>query len=100
MRNKNNSQLEKNQTKTKLDPFFFDNELDDKDLELLRLDHQKLSYLCLNLDPFNCDELSFELENLLIEFNLSDDLKNPFEFTNSVLKKLNHLEEQLKKKLN
>lgn len=100
MGNKNNSHYEENQTLTQIDPFFFNNEEDNKDLEDLRLNHQKLSYLCLNLDPFNCDKLSIELENLLVEFELTEQLKNPFEFTNSVLKRLNQLEEQLKKKLN
>ncbi len=78
----------------------FNNEL--KSLNNVDLDRllKKLNFICLELDPYNCNELSVEEQNILEEFQLDIYLNNPFELTRYLLQMLNHVEIEMKKRLN
>ena len=78
----------------------FKNELES--LNHLDLDRllKKLNFICLQLDPYNCSTLSIEEKNILEEFQLEVYLDNPFELTRYLLQMLNHVEIEIKKRLN
>ncbi len=74
---------------------FFKSELKNMSLHQLKNTHKELNYLCLELDPYNLDFISIELENILNKFQLTSTLSNPFTFTNIILQMLNQVEEEL-----
>lgn len=62
----------------------------------LEMTYKKLSYLANHLDPYQGETHDQTLLNLLQEFDLQDDLANPFTFTNKLLKLLDEVETKLK----
>ncbi len=62
----------------------------------LEMTYKKLSYLANHLDPYQGETHDQTLLNLLQEFDLQDDLSNPFTFTNKLLKLLDEVETKLK----
>lgn len=79
---------------------YFKLETESKSLEQLKLTHKKLSYLCLNFDPFSSEMNTQEVENLINEFNLKELVKDPYKLTNYLLQNLTDLEEAINKKIN
>ncbi len=79
---------------------YFKLETENKSLEQLKLTHKKLSYLCLNFDPFTAEANTQEVENLINEFDLKEFINDPYKLTNYLLQKLTDLEEAINKKLN
>ena len=72
---------------------------------LLKLDKQeldlvikKLSFLCLNYDPYDSD-IEDEVENIINEYQLEEYTSNPFEFTNIVLQILDKTENIIKSRV-
>lgn len=62
--------------------------------------YQKYQDLCLNFDPYSYGEkpeMDLETKQLILELELEKYLENPFEFTNIVLKRLDELENRIKK---
>lgn len=78
---------------------FFNNENEINLTEKLQNDLKKLNFLCHNYDPFSGAELSTELENIINEYNLSDYLLDPFQFTNRLLQIMDIAENQIKEQM-
>lgn len=76
----------------------FKDEIPALSVEQLQMELKKLQFLGFNIDPFNCMDLSTEEENLVREFKLEDDLRNPFSFTNKLLQMIDSVETHLNKK--
>jgi len=74
----------------------FKNEIENFGPESLQLVIKKLNYLCLEFDPYQMDETSQTVSNILEEFSLSEYVSNPFDFTNVVLQLLDITEEKIK----
>ena len=74
----------------------FKDELQKRSRQELDLCLKKLNFLCLEFDPYQCDHLKIEEENILKEFDLIETIKNPFEFTKIILQMLDNLETELK----
>lgn len=55
----------------------------------------QLNFLCLNYDPYQPENMTSELKEIINKFNLESTLSNPFDFTNSVLQYLDSIETQL-----
>lgn len=77
----------------------FKNELKESSNSHLQLTQKSLNYLCTELDPYDCSNLSQEQESVLKKFHLKDHLSDPFKFTNIVLKMLHLVEEETNKRL-
>ena len=83
------------------DTFFtFETKLKNNSVEKLQQKHLKLSFLCEHFNPYDTQELSVEVENILNEFELMKFIHNPFDFTNIVLRMLDQLDNQIKSKKN
>jgi len=76
----------------------FTNELSKASQTKLNLCLKKLNYLCLEFDPYQCEHLRVEEENIIKEFELMDTIHNPFEFTKTILQMLDNEETELKKR--
>jgi len=76
----------------------FTNELSKASQTKLNLCLKKLNYLCLEFDPYQCEHLRVEEENIIKEFELMDTIHNPFEFTKTILQMLDNVETELKKR--
>lgn len=61
--------------------------------ELIKM-QEELQALCMQFDPFS-EDVNKETKDLLEKLNLSEDSKNPFQFTNKVLKLLDDLEAEI-----
>lgn len=62
--------------------------------------YQKYQDLCLNFDPYSFksqQEMDLATKQFILELELEKYLQNPFEFTNVVLKRLDELENKIKK---
>lgn len=77
----------------------FKNELKKASRNQLELTLKKLNFLCLEFDPYQAEYLKVEEENILKEFDLMDTVKNPFEFTNTILQMLDNIETELNTRL-
>lgn len=77
----------------------FKNEVLSCSVDDLKKLQMKLNYLCMEIDPYNCLDLSVEEENILNDFSLKFFLENPFDFTNIILKMLDLIETEIKKRL-
>ena len=78
----------------------FTKEMSHKTFEEVLLIHKKLNFLCLEFDPYIQDEISSEVDSLLEDFKLKDYTSDPFGYTNRVLRMLDIVENQTKKRLN
>lgn len=76
----------------------FKNEIEESNQKKLKLVAMKLNYLCLSFDPYKTDDISIEETNILNEFNLNEFLSNPFDFTNHVLRLLDIVETEIKRR--
>ena len=74
-------------------------EIQDKSQIELRTVFNELNFLCLELDPYNSDDLSTEEKILLDKYNLEQYLGNTFEYTNVVLQLLDFLQNKIKGRL-
>lgn len=77
----------------------FNNEMCSKSRDGLEIALKKINYLCDNIDPYNCLDLSIEEENIINNYELKEFLSNPFDFTNIILQMIDIVEAQLKTKL-
>lgn len=76
----------------------FKESLKGQDIAQLQQIAGKLELICTDFDPF-VPVLSDELLPLINEFNLVEVTKNPFEFTNTLLRIMTMVEEETKTKL-
>lgn len=60
------------------------NKLGKKELDLVI---KKLNYVCLNFDPYG-QEPTTEVENIMNDYELTQFMSNPFDFTNILLQML------------
>ncbi len=65
----------------------------------LELINKKLKFICDDIDPYNCEVIGPESENILKEFYLKESLENPFHFTNIMLRLMDLAETELKKRM-
>jgi hypothetical protein len=76
----------------------FEESLIEMTKDQLDLAIKKLNFLCLNFDPYS-NYVSTEVENILSEYQLTDYISNPFEFTNIVLQILDKTENTIKSRV-
>lgn len=79
--------------------FIFEKSLKGLGIEELQLIHRELSYLAKNFDPYSLGVTDQAVENLLDKYQFAHELENPFMFTNSMLQRLDQVEQLMKKKL-
>lgn len=78
--------------------FDFTNEIKDLDVDALKMTLKKLNYLSFEIDPYDLDGMGQEEKTIIEEFNISDFLANPFEFTNILLKMIDTTESLINNK--
>ncbi|MCT4641852.1 MAG: hypothetical protein N4A33_06090 [Bacteriovoracaceae bacterium] len=77
----------------------FKNKLPNLEVKELNLMVKQLNYLCLNYDPYNMDDKSIEVKNILNQFKLNEFAQSPFGFTNILLQLLDKLDNEIKRRI-
>ncbi len=77
----------------------FINEINEVDDEKLKTIADKLSFLCLEFDPYAVQNMEAREKEILEEFDLLPYLNNPFEYTRVVLQMLDTIENKINQKI-
>lgn len=66
-----------------------------RSLKTLKTHQKTLQFLALDFDPFTTN-LSNEAKQILAKYHLESEISDPFQFTNTLLRMLDLLEERIK----
>ena len=66
-----------------------------RSLKTLKTHQKTLQFLALDFDPFTND-MSSEAKQIIAQYHLESEIADPFQFTNTLLRMLDLLEERIK----